>query len=58
MADQVVRTEIENAKYEYMKLRFRRVLGEQINSHLLTNARKAVAKAVIAKSKKKRGENA
>ena len=58
MADKVVRTDIENAKYEYMKLRFRRVLGEQVNSHLVMNARKAVAKAVIARSEKKRGENA
>lgn len=58
MAEKVTRMEIESAKQEYMKLRFRRALGENVNSNLMTNARKAIAKAVIESSAKERGENA
>lgn len=58
MTEKVTRVEIESAKQEHMKLRFRRALGENVNSNLITNARKAIAKAVIENSAKGRGGNA
>jgi ribosomal protein L29 len=38
--------EIEAAKRELMRIRFRRVLGESVPAHLIKNARKNIAKCV------------
>ncbi|MDR2107586.1 MAG: 50S ribosomal protein L29 [Holosporaceae bacterium] len=38
--------ELESAKREVMKIRFRRVLGESVPAHVIKNARKNVAKCV------------
>lgn len=38
--------EVENAKLELMRIRFRKVLGESVSAHIIKNARKSVAKCV------------
>jgi ribosomal protein L29 len=38
--------ELEAAKRELMRIRFRRVLGESISAHVIKNTRKNVAKCV------------
>jgi ribosomal protein L29 len=38
--------ELEAAKMEVMRIRFRRVLGESVPPHKIKNARKNVAKCV------------
>jgi ribosomal protein L29 len=38
--------EIEAAKKEFMRIRFRRVLGESVPAHLIKNTRKNIAKCV------------
>jgi ribosomal protein L29 len=38
--------EMEAAKRELMRIRFRRVLGEGVSAHIIKNARKNVAKCV------------
>lgn len=49
MADKVdLLKEVETAKMEYMKIRFRLSMGEQIKSHEVTTARKKIAGAVRA----------
>ena len=37
---------VDAAKLEMMRIRFRRVLGETVPSHLIKNTRKNVAKCV------------
>jgi ribosomal protein L29 len=39
-------SEVETAKQELMRIRFRRVLGEAVPAHVIKNARKNVAKCV------------
>lgn len=50
-------SEVEAAKLEAMRIRFRRVLGETVSSHLIKNARKNIAKCVRL-LKNKEEENA
>ncbi|MDR0677855.1 MAG: 50S ribosomal protein L29 [Holosporaceae bacterium] len=38
--------DLESAKAEAMRIRFRRVLGESVPTHIIKNARKNVAKCV------------
>ncbi|MDR1375714.1 MAG: hypothetical protein LBJ45_02785 [Holosporaceae bacterium] len=38
--------ELEVAKMEVMRIRFRRILGESVPAHKIKNARKSVAKCV------------
>jgi ribosomal protein L29 len=38
--------ELETAKRELMRIRFRRVLGESVSAHIIKNARKNIAKCV------------
>ncbi len=40
------KAELDAAKLEIMRLRFRRVLGESVSAHVIKNARKNVAKCV------------
>ena len=53
MSKKVERSAVENAKYEYMKLRFRVALGENVSGHLLKNAKAAIREAVIAEKTNK-----
>lgn len=39
-------SEIDNAKLEAMRLRFRRALGESVSAHVVKNTRKNIAKCV------------
>ena len=39
-------SEVDAAKLELMRIRFRRVLGEGVSAHVIKNARKNVAKCV------------
>jgi ribosomal protein L29 len=38
--------ELDSAKREIMRIRFRRVLGESVSAHIIKNARKNIAKCV------------
>jgi ribosomal protein L29 len=38
--------ELDAAKREVMRIRFRRVLGESVSAHVIKNSRKNVAKCV------------
>ncbi|MDR0678331.1 MAG: 50S ribosomal protein L29 [Holosporaceae bacterium] len=38
--------ELESAKIEAMRIRFRKVLGESVSGHIIKNARKNIAKCV------------
>ncbi|MDR1982894.1 MAG: 50S ribosomal protein L29 [Holosporaceae bacterium] len=38
--------ELESAKMEAMRIRFRKILGESISGHIIKNARKNIAKCV------------
>ncbi|MBR1734417.1 MAG: 50S ribosomal protein L29 [Alphaproteobacteria bacterium] len=49
-------TELETAKLEAMRIRFRKVLGETVPAHTIRQVRKNIAKCVI--SDKMRGKNA
>jgi len=49
--------ELDAAKLERMRIRFRRVLGESVSAHVVKNARKNVAKCVIS-SENSEGKNA
>jgi ribosomal protein L29 len=40
--------ELDAARLERMRIRFRRVLGESVSAHIVKNARKNVAKCVIS----------
>lgn len=49
MADKKVDSsvsELELARQEAMRIRFRRVLGENVSAHVIKNARKNIAKCV------------
>lgn len=48
--------DLENAKLEAMRIRFRRVLGEATPAHVIRRVRKNIAKCVI--SSELRGKNA
>jgi ribosomal protein L29 len=39
-------SELESAKMEAMRIRFRRVLGESVSGHIIKNARKNIAKCI------------
>ena len=53
MSKKVERSAVENARYEYMKLRVRVALGENVSGHLLKNAKAAIREAVIAEKTNK-----
>ncbi|MDR0631929.1 MAG: 50S ribosomal protein L29 [Holosporaceae bacterium] len=38
--------ELEAAKMELMRIRFRMVLGESVSAHIIKNTRKSIAKCV------------
>ncbi|MCR5225203.1 MAG: 50S ribosomal protein L29 [Alphaproteobacteria bacterium] len=38
--------DVDAAKLEAMRIRFRRVLGESVSAHVVKNARKNIAKCV------------
>ncbi|MDR0968163.1 MAG: 50S ribosomal protein L29 [Holosporaceae bacterium] len=38
--------ELDAAKRECMRIRFRKILGESVSAHIIKNARKNVAKCV------------
>ncbi|MDR2724251.1 MAG: 50S ribosomal protein L29 [Holosporaceae bacterium] len=38
--------EVDTAKIELLRIRFRRVLGESVSAHVIKNARKNIAKCV------------
>ena len=40
--------ELDAARLERMRIRFRRVLGESVSAHVVKNARRNVAKCVIS----------
>jgi ribosomal protein L29 len=44
--EQLDSSELDAAKREVMRIRFRRVLGESVSAHVIKNARKNVAKCV------------
>jgi ribosomal protein L29 len=44
--EQLNSSELDSAKHEVMRIRFRRVLGESVPAHVIKNARKNVAKCV------------
>ena len=46
--EKTVNAELDAAKLERMRIRFRRVLGESVSAHVVKNARKNVAKCVIS----------
>lgn len=48
-------SELETAKMEAMKIRFRRVLGETVPAHTIKQVRKNIAKCVM--SSELRGKN-
>lgn len=39
-------SELDTAKLELMRIRFRRVFGEAVSAHVIKNARKNVAKCM------------
>jgi ribosomal protein L29 len=52
-------SDVMSAKLEAMRIRFRKVLGETVSSHVVKAARKHVAKCVIASEQEKmRGKDA
>lgn len=58
-AVQSIKSELESAKMEAMKIRFRRVLGEAIAAHNIRNARKNIAKCARSlQAERLRGKNA
>lgn len=51
--------ELESAKMEAMRIRFRKVLGESVPSHTVRNVRKNIARCVRSlKNEEMRGKNA
>lgn len=38
--------DLDSARQEAMRIRFRRVLGENVSAHVIKNARKNIAKCV------------
>ena len=46
--EKTANAELDAAKLERMRIRFRRVLGERVSAHVVKNARKNVAKCVIS----------
>lgn len=46
--EKTANAELDAAKLERMRIRFRRVLGESVSAHVVKNARKNVAKCVIS----------
>ncbi len=55
--ENTTKAELDAARLERMRIRFRRVLGESVSAHIVKNARKNVAKCVIS-SKNSEGEDA
>ena len=52
-------TELESARMEAMRVRFRRVLGESVPAHTIRNVRKNIARCVRSlKNDGMRGKNA
>ncbi|MDR2646451.1 MAG: 50S ribosomal protein L29 [Holosporaceae bacterium] len=50
-----VASEVETAKREFMRIRFRRVLGEAVPAHIIKNARKNIAKCVRLQNGENKG---
>ena len=46
--EKTANAELDAARLERMRIRFRRVLGESVSAHVVKNARKNVAKCVIS----------
>lgn len=46
--ERTANAELDAARLERMRIRFRRVLGESVSAHVVKNARKNVAKCVIS----------
>ena len=46
--EETTNAELDAARLERMRIRFRRVLGESVSAHVVKNARKSVAKCVIS----------
>ncbi|MDR1551588.1 MAG: 50S ribosomal protein L29 [Holosporaceae bacterium] len=44
--DRSLAVEVDSAKLELMRIRFRRILGESVSPHVVKKARKNVAKCV------------
>jgi ribosomal protein L29 len=50
--------ELEAAKREAMRIRFRRVLGETVSAHAIKSARKNIASCVRSMKNEMRGKDA
>lgn len=48
MSDNISKEELESAKLEMMRIRFRKVLGEEVSAHSIKLAKKKVADTVRA----------
>ena len=49
MADvKSAKSELESAKLEMMRIRFRKVLGENVSAHVIKKARKNIVKCVLS----------
>lgn len=48
MSDNISKEELESAKLEMMRIRFRKVLGEEVSAHNIKLAKKKVADTVRA----------
>ncbi len=46
--EKTANAELDAARLERMRIRFRRILGESVSAHVVKNARKNVAKCVIS----------
>ena len=46
--EKTTNAELDAARLERMRIRFRRVLGESVSAHVVKNTRKNVAKCVIS----------
>lgn len=46
--EKTTNAELDAARLERMRIRFRRVLGEGVSAHVVKNARKNVAKCVVS----------
>ncbi|GHT95534.1 hypothetical protein FACS1894122_13120 [Alphaproteobacteria bacterium] len=58
MADNSLTTEVEAAKREAMRIRFRKILGETVPSHTVKEIRRKIAKCVKELDSCERGKDA
>ncbi len=52
--EKTANAELDAARLERMRIRFRRILGESVSAHVVKNARKNVAKCVISSENSER----